>query len=183
MTPLEVLQIYTNISRWGSIRKLRLMKTVTNSDNHTIWNPPADDEEQILEKGFFVNIISILQEAMKTGTGQAAASMGLVGEFAGKTGTTTNYKDAWFAGFSANHVAVVWTGYDDNTPIQLSGASGALPIWTQYMKSINTLIGSKPFEWPMDNVNTISLSTQDLIEKGIPENKAVNTELLFYQKK
>lgn len=183
MTPLEVLQIYTNISRWGSTQKLRVLKSVTNSDNHTIWNPPSEDHQQVLEKGFFVDIVSILQEAMKTGTGQAAANMGLVGDYAGKTGTTTNYKDAWFAGFSANHVAVVWAGYDDNTPIQLSGASGALPIWTQYMKSINALIGSKPFEWPMENVNTISLSTQDLIEKGIPENKAVNTELLFYQKK
>lgn len=182
MTPFEVLQIYHNISRWGSSQRLRLMKSVENTEGQTLWTPPSDGGEQILEKGFFADIVSILHEAIKTGTGQAAQSLGLSGEYAGKTGTTTNYKDAWFAGFSSNHVAVVWTGYDDNTPVQLSGASGALPIWTQYMKSTQNLFGESPFEWPMDNVKQVSISPQELMELGVPEKKAVATQLFYYQK-
>ncbi len=179
MTPIEVLQIYTNISLWGQTRRLHLIKKVENLEGVTLWTPPPAEQNQVLQKGAFVSLVKILNEAMLTGTGQAARALGLTAEAAGKTGTTTNFKDAWFAGFTANHVAVVWTGYDDNTPVQLSGASGALPIWTQYMKSVMNFLETKPFEWPMDDVNTISPTPEQLMELGVPENKAVSTELFL----
>jgi membrane carboxypeptidase/penicillin-binding protein len=53
---------------------------------------------------------------------------------AGKTGTTNDMKDAWFSGFTADLLCVVWVGYDDNTPVNLSGARAALPIWVDFMK-------------------------------------------------
>ena len=53
---------------------------------------------------------------------------------AGKTGTTNDMRDAWFAGFTPDLLCVVWVGFDDNTPVNLSGARAALPIWVDFMK-------------------------------------------------
>ena len=53
---------------------------------------------------------------------------------AGKTGTTNDLRDAWFAGFTPELLTVVWVGFDDNQPIGLSGSQAALPIWTDFMK-------------------------------------------------
>jgi penicillin-binding protein 1B len=182
MTPWEVLQLYTNISRWGSTIPLRLIKKIENLEGETVWSPFVETPTQVLSPGAFIDVVSILQEAMKTGTGQSATAAGLTLEIAGKTGTTTNYKDAWFAGFSSRHVAVVWTGYDDNTPIQLSGASGALPIWIKYMKSLESLQEAEPFVWPQSPIKTLSLTAEKLMELGVPPNKAVDTQILFAEK-
>jgi len=69
---------------------------------------------------------------------------------AGKTGTSDDLKDSWFAGFSGDAVAVVWMGYDDNRSTGLTGASGALRIWSNIMSAIS----SKSFEVLMpDNIS------------------------------
>jgi penicillin-binding protein 1B len=73
------------------------------------------------------------------GTGREAAARlprGLV--VAGKTGTSSDTRDSWFAGFSGSYLAVVWVGYDDNRVTGLTGATGALPIWTETMKSLKS---------------------------------------------
>ena len=57
---------------------------------------------------------------------------------AGKSGTSSDYRDSWFAGFSGSHLAVVWIGYDDNTPTGLTGSSGSLAVWSRLMGSIGT---------------------------------------------
>ena len=54
---------------------------------------------------------------------------------AGKTGTTNDYKDAWFVGYTPDLLAVVWVGFDGQSKLNLSGSEAALPIWTEFMKS------------------------------------------------
>ncbi|MDO8643915.1 MAG: hypothetical protein Q7S00_02970, partial [bacterium] len=80
-------------------------------------------------------VTNLLKGVIERGTAAAARSLGLSG-VAGKTGTTSNYKDAWFAGFTPQFLSLVWTGFDDNTPMQMSGARAALPIWIAFMKKI-----------------------------------------------
>ena len=75
-----------------------------------------------------------MQQVISSGTAKAAASLG--NDLAGKTGTTNDSKDAWFAGYSGNYVSVVWVGRDDNTTIGLTGGSGALPIWSDSMRRL-----------------------------------------------
>jgi len=71
---------------------------------------------------------------VEKGTGRAArASLPDALKVAGKTGTSNDFRDAWFAGFSANHLAVVWVGRDDNRNAGITGSSGALPVWAQLM--------------------------------------------------
>ncbi len=182
ITPIEVLQVYNTLARFGSRIKLKMIKRIEGTDGTPIYTPQLETPFQLLEKGDFGTIVSILQEVMLTGTGQSAKARGLNVESAGKTGTTSNYKDAWFAGFTANHVAVVWTGYDDNTPVKLTGSSGALPIWSDYMIAMSQVLPQEAFAWPEEKKTTLEVSTEDLLNAGIPVNKALPARIYFYKK-
>jgi penicillin-binding protein 1B len=85
----------------------------------------------------------MLIEVMQRGTGRAAKrQLPATLTVAGKTGTSNDYRDSWFAGFSGSHLIVVWVGHDDNSSTGLTGTTGALPVWTKLMSSIMTT----PFE-------------------------------------
>ena len=66
---------------------------------------------------------------------------------AGKTGTTNDTRDSWFAGFSGEHLIVAWLGTDDNESMGLTGSNGALPLWAEIMKKIRT----RPFSFAYDD--------------------------------
>jgi penicillin-binding protein 1B len=79
----------------------------------------------------------MLEQVMIRGTGRAARAS-LPADFVvlGKTGTSSDLRDSWFAGFSGSHLAVVWVGYDDNRPTRFTGSSGALAVWARLMASV-----------------------------------------------
>jgi penicillin-binding protein 1B len=79
-----------------------------------------------------------MQEVVRSGTARALEQTLPDLELAGKTGTTDDLRDSWFAGFSGKHLIVVWLGRDDNQSTGLSGASGALKVWGDIMKAINS---------------------------------------------
>src|SRR3989338_9091782 len=78
----------------------------------------------------------LLKGVFDRGTAQSARALGFQGIAAGKTGTTSNYKDAWFVGFTPQLLGLSWVGFDDNTPHQMSGSRAALPIWVRFMKKV-----------------------------------------------
>src|SRR5262249_49880407 len=71
---------------------------------------------------------------VEEGTAAAVRRLGIEQPVAGKTGTTNETKDAWFVGYSPDLIAGVWVGFDDGTPVGLTGARAALPIWVAFMK-------------------------------------------------
>jgi penicillin-binding protein 1B len=81
----------------------------------------------------------LLRGVVDRGTGAAVRGLGLEGAVAGKTGTTNEARDAWFAGYSPRLVAVVWVGFDDGTPLGIPGARAALPVWTEFMRAAAAL--------------------------------------------
>src|SRR5262249_58165583 len=85
---------------------------------------------------------------LKGERGAGAGAAGFTLDAAGKTGTTNELRDAWFAGFTPELLTVVWVGFDDNQPVGLSGAQAALPIWTQFMSRALAGHASIPFEVP-----------------------------------
>jgi penicillin-binding protein 1B len=93
-------------------------------------------------------VTDMLKSVMREGTAAGAAGMGFTAEAAGKTGTTNDYRDAWFAGFTPDLLTVVWVGYDENQPLGLSGAQAALPIWTQFMSRALSGRNSAAFDVP-----------------------------------
>ncbi len=107
-------------------------------------NVPAPPRVARPESTFLV--VNMMRSVINNGTAAAARTMGFTADAAGKTGTTNDLRDAWFAGFTADLLCVVWVGFDDNTPIGLSGAKAALPIWVDFMKG--ALAGTKGVSAP-----------------------------------
>jgi penicillin-binding protein 1B len=87
-----------------------------------------------------------MQTVVREGTGQGLAGW-LAPELAiaGKTGTTDEQRDAWFAGFTGDRLGVVWIGYDDNRAAKLTGSAAALPVWGEMMAALDP----EPLEVPM----------------------------------
>ncbi len=91
-----------------------------------------------------------MEDVFNKGTAISARRLGFTGIAAGKTGTTSQYRDAWFVGFTPEVLTLTWVGYDDNTSIHLSGARAALPIWVQYMKLTGNSNSQQEFTIPQD---------------------------------
>jgi penicillin-binding protein 1B len=72
-------------------------------------------------------------EVLRSGTGAGASRYGVRGGAGGKTGTTDDNTDAWFAGFTHDLVVVVWVGFDQGRKVGLTGAAGALPAWARFV--------------------------------------------------
>jgi len=115
----------------------------------------------------------ILQEAMDKGTGRSAY-LYMPKEFAlvGKTGTTNKLRDSWFAGYSGDYLSVAWVGRDDNKPAGLTGATGALQIWTNLMRKIST---QAVVLIPPDNIEMNYIDP----ENGFLANEACEGALLY----
>ncbi len=110
------------------------------------------------ESAFLVT--DMLRSVMNEGSGYGARRQGFRADAAGKTGTTNDMRDAWFAGFTPNLLCVVWVGFDDNTPIDLPGASAALPIWTDFMSSALAGKTSPRFPVPEQNIVFIEIDKE-----------------------
>lgn len=136
MTVLEVAQLYEAFASGGYRIPLRAIREVTTADGEPLNRYPLE-VVKVIEPGPAYLITQALQTVVSGGTG-ASINRTLPRELrlAGKTGTTNDYRDSWFAGFSGNRLAVVWVGRDDNTPTRLSGSAGALPIWIELMSRI-----------------------------------------------
>lgn len=136
LTPFEVTQMYQTLADDGFITPLRAIRAVINAEGKSLQSFPFTVHQSVDPAATYITN-TILQEVMRKGTGKSAYNVlphDL--ELAGKTGTTNEARDSWFAGFSGDYLSVIWVGRDDNKPAGLSGATGALPIWTALMKNI-----------------------------------------------
>ncbi|MGZ5051658.1 MAG: penicillin-binding protein 1B [Methylobacter sp.] len=138
LSPMEVTQIYQTLAGDGFSTPLKAIRAVLAADGTRLQSYPFT-VRQVLDPAVTYITNTILQEVMHEGTGRSAyasfpADYGLVG----KTGTTNDAKDSWFAGYTGDYLSVVWIGRDDNKPAGLTGATGALQVWTSLMKQIST---------------------------------------------
>ncbi|CAA9892973.1 Penicillin-insensitive transglycosylase / Penicillin-sensitive transpeptidase [Candidatus Methylobacter favarea] len=149
LTPIEVTQMYQTLAGDGFSTPLKGIRAVVAADGEHLQSYPFTVKQAVDPSAAYI-VNTILQEAMHEGTGRSAYSYfprdyGLVG----KTGTTNDSKDSWFAGYSGDYLSVVWVGRDDNKPAGLTGASGALQVWIPLMRQIS----SQPVNLiPPDNI-------------------------------
>lgn len=94
----------------------------------------------------------MLQDVFEYGTAAKARSLGFDRPFAGKTGTTSNYRDAWFVGYSPRILTLVWIGFDDGHSVRLAGGEACIPIWTSYMTRITGMVPQVDWKRPDDVV-------------------------------
>ena len=138
LPPIAVLQMYQTIAAGGYKTPLRAILAVTDLENVTLQRYPLT-VQQAADPGAIFCLTTALRAATTTGTASSLQHLlpkGLT--VAGKTGTTDQLRDSWFAGFSGGHVAVAWVGRDDNKPTGLTGATGALKVWSTTMAGIST---------------------------------------------
>jgi len=137
LSPLEVAQMYQTIASGGFRAPLRAIREVTTADGRPLKRYPLAVEQAFAPEPVYL-ITAAMQGVVREGTGQGLKAW-LPPEIAaaGKTGTTDEQRDAWFAGFTGDRLAVVWIGYDDNRAAQLTGAAAALPVWGEIVRSLS----------------------------------------------
>jgi penicillin-binding protein 1B len=143
----EVAQGYTTLARFGAGDHIHTVIKVEDGHGEVLFERKPSRDLQLPAVPSAV-LVGMMKNVFEIGTARAARAWGLAGPYAGKTGTTSDTKDAWFAGFNGRILTVVWVGYDDNTPMGLTGASAALPVWTEITKAQQSIFQSTDFVWP-----------------------------------
>jgi penicillin-binding protein 1B len=144
ISPLEVAQLYNGLANGGFRTPLRAVQNVVSADGKALKAFPLQ-VTQVAPTADVYEVDSMLEQVMTHGTGVPAMRIlppGLV--TAGKSGTSSQDRDSWFAGFSGGDLTVVWVGYDHYQPTGLTGSEGALPVWAHLMASL----GTRPLEMP-----------------------------------
>jgi penicillin-binding protein 1B len=134
LTPFEVTKMYQTLAADGFVMPLRSIHAVVSPEGKTLRRYGLNPKQTLDPTAVFLTNTA-LQAVMREGTGRPALST-LPASFAaaGKTGTTNDLRDSWFAGFTGDYLGVVWVGRDDNQPARLTGARGALRIWAAAMR-------------------------------------------------
>jgi penicillin-binding protein 1B len=172
LTPVEVASVYGTLAAGGFRTPLRAVREIVDAEGEALERyglavRAAGTQPAVSQ------VNRALEVAMTRGTGRSAGAR-LPGGLttAGKTGTSNELRDSWFAGFSGDNLAVVWLGYDDGRPGGLTGATGALRVWTELMREI----GGRSFDPPavpgMAEV-LIDYDTGELVTAGCGDPVAV----------
>ena len=137
LTPLQVAQMYQTLADQGFYSPLHTIVSVQDEHNEALQQYPVRVEHRVNENLTYL-INANLQEVITMGTGRGLAHYLPVSfQLAGKTGTTNELRDSWFAGFGKNLLGVVWMGRDNNKPAGLTGSSGALKVWGKMMQKLD----------------------------------------------
>ncbi len=168
LSPVELVTAYSTIANHGVQDELTAIRAITQDDG-TVFAKFVFNAKQVFPPAPIDLLIEAMKGVFTEGTATAASAYGFDRPAAGKTGTTSSYRDAWFAGFTPDLTTVVWVGADQNQsltekqieevgkskkrkkkrPIQLTGASGALPIWADFMK--HALEDEAPTPFPVSD--------------------------------
>jgi penicillin-binding protein 1B len=134
LSPLELASVYQTIAANGFRMPLRAIRRVTDAEGRELSRYPFTLKQQVQPE--LMHLLQYaLQEVAREGTARSVyntlpANLNV----AGKTGTSDDQRDSWFAGFTGDRLAVVWLGRDDNGPLPFTGSGGALRIWTELMR-------------------------------------------------
>jgi penicillin-binding protein 1B len=137
-TPLEVAQLYSGLANGGYRTPLRAVRAVISSAGQPL-KAFALELTPIAQPDVVFEVDQMMQQVIERGTGRAARSI-LPADLVvvGKSGSTSDLRDSWFAGFSGSHLEVVWVGYDDNRPTGFTGAAAALAVWSRVLAGVGT---------------------------------------------
>jgi penicillin-binding protein 1B len=135
VTLLEITAAYAALADGGRVHAPTLLRGVLDPDGAPVPLESLADAPGIDPALAYV-MTSLLRGVVEEGTGRGAWSYGVRAPVAGKTGTTDDYRDAWFVGYSPRWAAGVWVGFDREETVGLSGAAAALPIWARLFASV-----------------------------------------------
>jgi penicillin-binding protein 1B len=163
MAPIEVVQLYQTFADGGFRTPLRAIRAIITADGKPLQRYPLNVEPVAAAAPVYL-LTTALQGVVREGTAQSLNNwLPPDMNVAGKTGTTDELRDSWFAGYTGDRVAVVWVGRDDNKPTGLTGASGALTIWGEMMKNIQPepLVPVMPEDIELVNIDPVKGMRQE----------------------
>ena len=176
LSPIEVTQMYQTFADGGFRTPLRAIRDIVTADGKPLQRYPLNVEAVASAAPVYL-LTTALQGVVKDGTAQGLSNWLPAGiNAAGKTGTTDDLRDSWFAGYTGDHVAVVWVGRDDNKSSGLTGSNGALTVWGEMMKNMEP----EPLQPVMpDEIELVAL---DAPAGASPEDACRTSELLPFIK-
>ncbi|MEM1030294.1 MAG: transglycosylase domain-containing protein [Myxococcota bacterium] len=163
MYPRELASVYATFASGGMARPPVLIRRILDAEGRELDLARRAPGKRVMSAGVAFLTTDLLRSVIAQGTARAARSLPF--EVAGKTGTSNDARDAWFAGYSSELVAVVWTGFDDNVPLGGGeyGAKAALPAWVAFMRGAHAQRVPPPLARPADGTG----SAGDIIELEI----------------
>lgn len=147
VTPEELAYAYATLASGGLRHEPTLLHAVFDGDGDPLYAGENRPERAIDPRAAYL-VTYALEGVLDRGTGRSARAAGVYFPAAGKTGTTDNFRDSWFAGYTPDVVCAVWVGYDSGKETGLTGAAGALRIWSRFMRSIYRAAGPRAFPLP-----------------------------------
>ena len=149
VSPLALTAAYAAFSNGGDAVRPRAILRVTDQDGSTVLFEPVARERLLSEEVAF-QMTTLMEDVIVRGTGTSVQRWGLRGPVAGKTGSTNEFKDAWFVGYSSRVVVGVWVGFDQPATIARGAFGGriAAPIWADFMKRSGRALAGGAFEVP-----------------------------------
>ena len=144
ITPLELAALYAILDNDGQRPFLLSLKEIVD-ENGDLQERRTIDFSSVTSAAKAYLITSLMEGVLERGTAKSLKKLGIDFKCAVKTGTTSDYRDSWFAGYTTDLLVLVWVGYDDNRPTQLTGAQGAGKIWARFMKSVRPWINPQSF--------------------------------------
>ena len=168
VTPVEITQAYATLANGGVRYEPVAVKAVIDRSGRILLQNNPEEKRVVSQQAAYL-ITYLLKGVVKEGTASRLRKMGFKRPVAAKTGTSSSYKDAWFIGYTPDVVVCVWVGFDHNKPLNLSGSQASLPLWMEFMQSINSEDPSQDFTVPEGIVfKEIDKDTGKLATGGCP---------------
>ncbi|STT84141.1 penicillin-binding protein 1b [Klebsiella pneumoniae] len=156
LTPIEVAQAFQTIASGGNRAPLSALRSVIAEDGTVLYQSYPQAERAVPAQAAYMTLWT-MQQVVQRGTGRQLGTKYPGLHLAGKTGTTNNNVDTWFAGIDGSQVTITWVGRDNNQPTKLYGASGAMSIYQRYLAN----------QTPTPLVLTVP---EDVVDMGVDSN-------------
>lgn len=167
--PLELASAYAVLANFGIRTEPLVIKAVVDRDGGILSRKDIAVDQVVSPEEAYL-LTSLLQGVVDRGTGRGVRTLGFDRPAAGKTGTTSDFRDAWFVGYTPETLTLVWVGYDHNRSLRLTGSQAALPIWTEIMRRVTAREAVTDFTAPPGVVvRRIDPATGLLSDRRCPE--------------
>jgi penicillin-binding protein 1B len=164
LSMVEAARAYAVLASGGSLPNVFSYTDVVHADGRVV-EERAPQSARVFDPAEVFLVTSALEGAVDRGTGAALRERGFQGEIAGKTGTSSDYRDAWFIGYTPDLVIAVWVGFDDGASVRVTGAVAALPIFADVLEAAR---GKEPgAEWSVPTgVETVDVNPDSGLRAG-----------------
>lgn len=178
VSPMEMASAFSVIANLGIYNEPYYIEKIEDYHGNRLYQHYSQGIQRFSQKLMY-QLLDMMKGVVDGGTGRVVRRMGFLPPAAGKTGTTNDYKDAWFDGFTKDLSVSVWVGYDDNRPMTnrsgrgLTGGRAAAPIWVFFMQK--ALQGKKIVKFPVPT--GIRLVTVDVHTGKLPDERSLDETL------